>query len=73
MLPAEAAKMYSNLASACESGWDFSTRWFRDEVNINTIHTADIIPVDLNVFLQVNEGIMADFYSLLGEEYWACL
>jgi alpha,alpha-trehalase len=40
-----------HLRSGAESGWDFSSRWFADEKNINTIQTTDIIPVDLNCLL----------------------
>jgi len=44
--------VYRNLRAAAESGWDFSSRWLtRDDenkFNLYTIHTTDIIPVDLN-------------------------
>jgi alpha,alpha-trehalase len=43
--------MYQHLRAACESGWDFSCRWFADEQQLATIHTTDIIPVDLNCLL----------------------
>ncbi len=45
-LPAEL--VYRNIRAACESGWDFSSRWFRDAENLNTIRTTELIPVDLN-------------------------
>lgn len=44
-------KFYSDIRAACESGWDFSTRWLEDPKNLTTIHTSDIIPVDLNCLL----------------------
>ena len=40
--------LYRYLRAACESGWDFSSRWFRDLNDFTSIHAADIIPVDLN-------------------------
>ena len=42
---------YSNIRSACESGWDFSSRWFADQKEISTIEMQNIIPVDLNCLL----------------------
>ena len=56
-----------NLASAAESGWDFSSRWFSDKTKMSTIHTTDVVPVDLNVILQRNEHMLAQFYDMLGE------
>lgn len=46
-------EFYTDIKSAAESGWDFSSRWFIDDTGDNTgrlqnIHTRDIIPVDLN-------------------------
>ena len=42
---------FRHIRVAAESGWDFSSRWFKDEKNMNTIHTTDILPVDLNCLL----------------------
>ncbi|HKK46916.1 MAG TPA: alpha,alpha-trehalase TreF [Balneolaceae bacterium] len=42
---------YRDLRAAAESGWDFSSRWFRDDQRMSTIHTTDILPVDLNALL----------------------
>ncbi|XP_021339900.1 trehalase-like, partial [Mizuhopecten yessoensis] len=83
--PEDSLELYSNLVSACESGWDFSSRWFSDShssgnttVNnegLRMTNTKDIIPVDLNSILCWNERILADFYTLLGDaskaEYYA--
>ena len=46
-----AFETFTHLRAGAESGWDFSSRWFADEKNIDTIHTTDIIPVDLNCLL----------------------
>ncbi len=45
------SETYRHIRSAAESGWNFSSRWFEDSKTINTINTADIIPVDLNALL----------------------
>ena len=45
------AALNRNLRSGAESGWDFSSRWFADNMHINTIEINDMIPVDLNSLL----------------------
>lgn len=59
----QADRLFLHLRAAAESGWDFSSRWFRNSTDIRTIHTADIIPVDLNSLLYVLEETIADAYS----------
>ncbi|MEO6109786.1 MAG: alpha,alpha-trehalase TreF [Candidatus Saccharimonadales bacterium] len=58
-------RLFLHLRAAAESGWDFSSRWFRNPKNIHTIHTADIIPVDLNSLLYIIEETIADGYNTL--------
>lgn len=58
-------KMYLDLRAGAESGWDFSSRWFRDPQDIGTIHTTDIVPVDLNCLLYHLEMTIAETYQLL--------
>ncbi len=62
--PAE--HFFSNIRAACESGWDFSTRWFADHRDLSTIETTHIIPVDLNVLMYKLEKVLAKAYSLQG-------
>ena len=45
------ATLYRDLRSAAESGWDFSSRWLMQEKNLHSIHTTDLVPVDLNCLL----------------------
>jgi len=45
------ALFFMNIRSACESGWDFSSRWFADGQNIQSIETSNILPVDLNALM----------------------
>lgn len=40
-----------HIRAACESGWDFSSRWFADANDFTSIKTTDIVPVDLNALL----------------------
>ncbi len=55
-LPSE---LFRNIRAACESGWDFSSRWFKDPQDLATIHTLDIVPVDLNCLLYHLEMTLA--------------
>jgi alpha,alpha-trehalase len=43
--------LYHHIRAAAESGWDFSCRWFKDIRDFSTIHTTEIIPVDLNCLM----------------------
>ena len=58
-------EFYRNIRSACESGWDFSSRWFADEENIKTIETLHLAQVDLNCLLWHLEKTLAKAASLL--------
>lgn len=58
-------RLFLHLRAGAESGWDFSSRWFEDPSDIRTIHTADIIPVDLNCLLFQLESTIAETYRLL--------
>jgi alpha,alpha-trehalase len=55
-------KLFLDLRAGAESGWDFSSRWFKNAQDIQTIHTTDIIPVDLNCLLYDLEMTIADAY-----------
>lgn len=61
------ANLFRNLRAAAESGWDFSSRWFREAHDFSTIHTTDIIPIDLNCLLSHLEDILAETYTLNDE------
>ncbi len=50
---------YRNIRAACESGWDFSSRWFADLKQIETIQTTALLPVDLNCLLWNLESLLA--------------
>lgn len=57
------AKMYRDLRSGAESGWDYTTRWFADGKTMETIETTNIIPVDLNALLFGLEEVLTRCYS----------
>lgn len=58
-------EVYRDLRAGAESGWDFSSRWFHDPMDINTIHTTDIVPVDLNCLMYELELTISAGYSVL--------
>lgn len=59
------SKVYLDLRSAAESGWDFSSRWLTDPQDLSTIHTTDFVPVDLNCLLVTLEQTIAQAYTQL--------
>lgn len=61
----DSEKLYLDLRAGAESGWDFSSRWFTDPQDIASIHTTDIVPVDLNCLLYHLEMTIAETYQLM--------
>ncbi|MFY7889844.1 MAG: alpha,alpha-trehalase TreF [Spirosomataceae bacterium] len=45
------SQVYRDIRAAAESGWDFSGRWLADGINLSSIQTTSLIPVDLNCLL----------------------
>lgn len=69
------AELYNHIRAACESGWDFSSRWFADGQTLASIRAATIVPVDLNCLLYwlettlQNAVISGDSLSLAHDTY----
>ncbi|MFP1980070.1 alpha,alpha-trehalase TreA [Lonsdalea quercina] len=55
----ERPQLYRDLRAGAASGWDFSSRWLKDPMKLSTIHTTDILPVDLNALLYHNEMVLS--------------
>jgi len=64
-------EIYRNIRAACESGWDFSSRWLADPMDLSTIRTTEIIPADLNCLLYHLEQTLAKCYALSQENHKA--
>jgi len=62
-------KLYKNIRAACESGWDFSSRWYKQNQDFSSIHTTEIIPVDLNCLLFNLEETIAEAYQLSNDTF----
>ncbi len=61
------AVVFKELRAGAASGWDYSSRWFKDEVSFQTIQTTSIIPVDLNCLLHQLEQTIAKAYAVKGD------
>ncbi|MEL6926545.1 MAG: trehalase family glycosidase, partial [Bacteroidota bacterium] len=61
-----ATEVYRHLKAGAESGWDYSSRWLKDGKNLHTIHTTDIIPIDLNGLLHHLEKMLEKAYRAIG-------
>uniref|UniRef100_A0A146LQW6 Trehalase n=1 Tax=Lygus hesperus TaxID=30085 RepID=A0A146LQW6_LYGHE len=61
---------YSELKTAAESGWDFSSRWFvkdgTNQGNLTNMKVKSIIPVDLNAIIYWNADLLSKFFERLG-------
>ncbi len=55
----DAASLYRDIRSACESGWDFSSRWLADQNSLASIQASQIVPVDLNAIMYKLESTLA--------------
>ncbi len=58
--------VFRNVGSACESGWDFSSRWFENPFDMHSIRTTDILPVDLNTLMGLNAKLLSEFSIIVG-------
>uniref|UniRef100_A0A803LWN7 Trehalase n=1 Tax=Chenopodium quinoa TaxID=63459 RepID=A0A803LWN7_CHEQI len=64
---ADKQKLYREVASTAESGWDFSTRWMRNSSDLTTLTTTTILPVDLNAYILKMELDIAYFAKVTGQ------
>ncbi|CAE6505626.1 unnamed protein product [Rhizoctonia solani] len=68
---AEESRIYSELASGAESGWDYTARWMTDPYNLpedrieqmRRIQIRRIVPVDLNSILYRCHTLIAELYE----------
>lgn len=64
-------EVYRDLRAGAESGWDFSSRWLEKGTNgkfdLSTIHTTDIVPVDLNSLLYNLEMTISEAAEIMGD------
>ncbi|RRU22247.1 alpha,alpha-trehalase TreA [Stenotrophomonas sp. 278] len=63
----EPSQVYRDLRAGAESGWDFSSRWLVHPAELSSIHTTQIVPVDLNSLLFHLEKTVARAARASGE------
>jgi alpha,alpha-trehalase len=63
--------LFRHLRAGAESGWDYSSRWFQDEINFHTIHSTAIVPIDLNCLLLHLEETISEACRINGDEVTA--
>lgn len=62
---ANRAQFYQDLRAACESGWDFSSRWLANPTSLASICTTQIVPVDLNSLMYLLEKQLAAGFAAI--------
>jgi alpha,alpha-trehalase len=63
--------IYRHIRAAAESGWDFSSRWFRNGLTMETIQTTNLVPVDLNCLLYFMELMLSKIYEKQDQQQFA--
>jgi len=66
--PRPAGETNRDLRAGAESGWDYSSRWLRDGQTLASIHTTDIVPIDLNSLMWNLETAIARRCQALGDK-----
>lgn len=61
------AELFRDIRAACESGWDFSSRWLAAD-EMQSICTTKILPVDLNALLYFMEQKLASLFEHVGDD-----
>jgi len=56
-------KLYKDLRAGAASGWDYSSRLFKDGSNLSTINTTDLVLTDHNSLMAYNEETLAMAYE----------
>ncbi|KYH23922.1 periplasmic trehalase [Halalkalicoccus paucihalophilus] len=64
----ENRQLYRDVRAACESGWDFSSRWLTDQDDLATIRTTKLLPVDLNALCYAMENKLSRWERTFGNQ-----
>ena len=59
---------FRDVRAACESGWDFSSRWLAEADQPDSLRTTQLIPVDLNCLLYYLETVLARASARAGRD-----
>lgn len=69
----DAARLYRNIASAAESGWDFSSRWQQRPGDPTTNRCTQVVPADLNALLLRCERCIEQLSASVGDDETAAV
>ena len=58
-----AEEFYCHNRAACESGWDFSSRWLADGKSKASNRCAHLVPIDLNCLIYFLESFLSLIYA----------
>jgi len=61
--------LFESIRAACESGWDFSSRWYAKD-QLESIQTSSLLPVDLNCLLYTYEQFFITNNLDTERKYW---
>lgn len=64
----ERQQFFRHLRTVCESGWDFSSRWYSNGMHKKTVEAMDIVPVDLNSLMYMLEVTIAELAEFHGDK-----
>lgn len=65
--PNRASEAFREVRAACESGWDFSSRWLAKHDDLSSAITSSILPADLNSILYGLELFIAKGLGAQGD------
>lgn len=55
--------LYREIRAACESGWDFSSRWLSHKDQLGSLNTTQVVPIDLNCLLYKLEQLLSRIHA----------
>ena len=61
-------EVYRDLRAGSETGWDFTSRWLADGHTLSTIHTTDLLTVELNCLIPHLAQTLSHAYALKGDK-----
>jgi alpha,alpha-trehalase len=64
------SEYFRDIRAACESGWDFSSRWLQQPDRLESIVTTQVVPLDLNVLLFRLESCLAEASAGKAAQYF---
>ena len=62
------SEVWRDLRAGSETGWDFSSRWLQDQHTLSTIHTTDLLTLEMNCAVAHLSRTLAHAYELAGNK-----